>query len=86
VNYIPFNAATAAGGTQGSTFAYMDLAVGQTYTFAILIRESVDGPNGTGNFSDLACHMTVEIGNRTANASPFDAATPQRAEGSLRAN
>jgi hypothetical protein len=85
-NYIPFNAATAAGGTQGTTFAYKDLAMGHAYVFAMVIRKSADGPNGTGNFTDLACHMMVEFGNRISFTPPFDAPASQGAGGSLRAN
>lgn len=75
VNYIPQQDAGAGGAmTQGSTFAQTDLAVGSTYVFAILIRKSVDLTGGTGNFSDLACHLMVEIGNRNGTSSPFDEA------------
>lgn len=84
-NYIPFNAAVAAGGTQGATFAYLDLVPGQTYVFAILVRKSVDGPRGTGNFTDLACHLMVEFGNR--NETSFtDAAAKRPLSGTLGAN
>jgi hypothetical protein len=74
VFFVPQQDAIVGGTmTQGSTFAQMDLAVGSTYTFAILIRKSVDLTGGAGNFSDLACHLMVEIGNRNGTSSPFDA-------------
>lgn len=73
-NYIPSQTATVGGQlTENTTFAQMDLAVGSTYIFAILIRESTDLPGGTGDFSDLACHLMVEIGNRNGTSSPYDA-------------
>jgi hypothetical protein len=71
-NYIPSFGATAAGMTSGSTFARMNLNPGTSYIFAILIRESIDFPGGTGNFSDLACHLMVEIGN----GAPLPATPP----------
>jgi hypothetical protein len=67
-DFIPAFAAPSAGMTSGSTFARVDLNPGQTYIFAILIRESPDANNGTGNFADLGCHMLVDINNR--NPSP----------------
>jgi hypothetical protein len=89
-NFIPFNGTSAAGATQGSTFARVDLDGGTTmpnyYVFAIRVRESADGPNGTGNFTDLACHLMVEIGNRNGGFAPFDSRTRRGDGGLLRGN
>lgn len=68
-NFIPTFNATVTGMTSGSTFAQLALTPGTPYTFAILVRESIDVPAGTGNFTDLACHLMVEIGNRTPGAA-----------------
>jgi hypothetical protein len=86
--YPPAQTATTAGMlTSQTAFARMDLAVGQTYIFALLIRESVDLPGGSGNFSDLACQVMVQIGNRNSVTSPRDEVerAPVRA-GMLRGN
>lgn len=85
-NFIPQNAATVAGMTQGTTFAFKELSVGSTYVFAIALRESPDVTTGTGDFTDAACHLMVEIGNRTSLTSPFDPATPETPGGLLGAN
>ena len=85
-NYIPMIGAATAGGTQGNTFAHVDLAVGMPYIFAIRVRESPDATAGSGNFLDLGCHLMVEINNRTSFFSPFDAAAASPAGGSLTSN
>jgi hypothetical protein len=69
-NFIPSFNATQAGMTSGSAFATMALTPGASYIFAILLRESVDAPAGTGNFTDVACHLMAEIGNRSTVAAP----------------
>ena len=70
-NNALYNAATTAGGTQGSAFALANLPVGATYVFAIRVRESPDGPDGTGNFTDLNCRLMVEIGNQNGVTTPW---------------
>ena len=67
-NYIPSFNATTPGMTSGSTFGQLVLNPGTSYVFAILIREAIDAPAGTGNFVDLACHLSVEIGNHAPSA------------------
>ena len=87
--YPPAVTATTPGMmTTLSTFARANLNVGQTYIFALLIRESVDMPAGAGNFADLACEVMVQVGNRSSPSSPYDevdAAAPARG-GSLLGN
>jgi hypothetical protein len=85
-NFIPQNAATGAGMTQGATFAFKELSVGSTYVFAIALRESPDVTSGTGNFTDAACHLMVEIGNRDSSTPPFDPKTRPTSLGLLGAN
>jgi hypothetical protein len=71
--YPPAQTVTTGGVLASQTaFARMNLEVGQTYIFALLIRESVDLPAGSGNFSDLACQVMVQIGNRNPAAPPYD--------------
>lgn len=89
-NFVPQNAATVAGMTQGTTFAYKELNgapnVGTTYLFAIALRESPDVTTGTGNFTDAACHLMVEIGNRNGATTPFDPVARPTSGGLLGAN
>ncbi|MDH4182273.1 MAG: hypothetical protein OEV46_09685, partial [Betaproteobacteria bacterium] len=84
--YVPGVGATAAGMTHGTAFASIDLAPGNNYVFAILVRELPDGPNGSGNFSDLACQVQVEIHNGPSVTPPYDEARNQPQGGSLMAN
>jgi hypothetical protein len=69
-DFIPTFNATVTGMTSGSAFAQLPLTSGTSYIFALLIRESIDVTTGAGNFTDLACHLMVEIGNRTPTAAP----------------
>ena len=69
---IPATTAGAAGEwTQQSGFAFVDLAVGQTYIFANRIYERSTSA-GTGNFTISLCHTMLEIRNRNGTSSPFD--------------
>lgn len=70
VNFIPGMGATPGALTQVTTFAQMELDPAKAYVFAIRVRESPDGVDGTGNFTDLACHLLVEIGNSNAVPTP----------------
>ncbi len=55
-----FQGATSAGATQATAVAQHLVPAGVPTSFAIGIGESPRGPDGTGIFSDVRCHLLVQ--------------------------